>query len=270
MSENHNGMDETHPTSPRTLAASSRFLVAARAPQRTSPIACPREADERDPPPPRPAACPAAAAAASAPPAACHYQPACRQPHRQPSGPVTSATASELARDAYALLQCWRDDGRPTSVRWTCSDPACPPAASQTFNMIAQLPGAMQCAIAECVAISDGVGQSNDERRGWSDDLIRCSDCFRAPFQTRPPLPPSHTPPPHAPPPHTPTPHTPSPPPTSPATPPTASPTAPPAAPPPHATPPAAPPDTQPAQPAARAPTQPLSSPLPQTNHALF
>ena len=56
---------------------------------------------------------------------------------------MTSATASELARDAYALLQCWRDDGRPTSVRWTCSDPACPPAASQTFNKIAQLPGAM-------------------------------------------------------------------------------------------------------------------------------
>ena len=54
MSENHNGMDETHPTSPRTLTAPSRFLVAARAPQRTSPIACPREADERDLPPPRP------------------------------------------------------------------------------------------------------------------------------------------------------------------------------------------------------------------------
>ena len=48
MSENHNGMDETHPTSPRTLATPTRFLVAARAPQRTSPTACPREADERD------------------------------------------------------------------------------------------------------------------------------------------------------------------------------------------------------------------------------
>ena len=47
MSENHNGMDETHPTSPRTLATPTRFLVAARAPQRTSPTACPREADER-------------------------------------------------------------------------------------------------------------------------------------------------------------------------------------------------------------------------------
>ena len=54
MSENHNGMDETHPTSPRTLATPTRFLVAARAHQRTSPTACPREADESDLPPPRP------------------------------------------------------------------------------------------------------------------------------------------------------------------------------------------------------------------------
>ena len=102
MSENHNGMDETHPTSPRTLATPTRFLVAARAPQRTSLTACPREADERDLPPPRPAACPAAAAAASAPPAACHYPPACRirHPHRQPSGPAPSA--SELARERGA------------------------------------------------------------------------------------------------------------------------------------------------------------------------
>ena len=115
MSENHNGMDETHPTSPRTLATPTRFLVAARAPQRTSPTACPREADGRDLPPPRPAACPAAAAAASAPPAACRYPPACRHPHRQPSGPAPSA--SELARDACALLQLWRDDGRPAWVR---------------------------------------------------------------------------------------------------------------------------------------------------------
>ena len=48
MSENHNGMDETHPTSPRTLATPTRFLVAARAPQRTSPTACPREANGRN------------------------------------------------------------------------------------------------------------------------------------------------------------------------------------------------------------------------------